>query len=71
MTLTHDYLADMLGSNRSTVSVAAEHLLHEGLIRYSRGKLAILDRPGVEQRSCECYRLLQDHLENYMEVEQS
>jgi CRP-like cAMP-binding protein len=70
LNLTHEYLADMLGSNRSTVSVAAESLQGEGLIRYSRGKVTILDRPGLECRSCECYRVVRDHLANYLEVEQ-
>lgn len=71
LALTHEYLADMLGSNRSTVSVAAEHLQNQGLIRYSRGKVVILDRPGLERRTCECYRVVRDHLANYLEVEQN
>ncbi len=71
MPLTHEYLADMLGSNRSTVSVAAEHLQNENLIKYSRGKVLILDRPGLERRACECYRVVKDHLDNYIEVEQN
>jgi CRP-like cAMP-binding protein len=69
--LTHEYLADMLGSNRSTVSVAAEHLQAEGLIQYTRGKVVLLDRPRLEQRACECYRVVRDHLDNYLEVEQN
>jgi CRP-like cAMP-binding protein len=71
LALTHEYLADMLGSNRSTVSVAAEHLQAEGLIRYSRGKVVLLDRPRLEQRACECYRVVKNHLDNYLEVEQN
>jgi CRP-like cAMP-binding protein len=71
LNLTHEYLADMLGSNRSTVSIAAEHLQSEGLIRYSRGKVVILNRPGLEQRACECYHAVRDHLANYLEVEQN
>lgn len=71
LNLTHEYLADMLGSNRSTVSIAAEHLQNEGLIRYSRGKVVILNRPGLEERACECYRAVRDHLANYLEVEQN
>ena len=70
LNLTHEYLADMLGSNRSTVSVAAESLQCEGLIRYSRGKVIILDRAALERRSCECYRVVRDHLANYLEVDQ-
>jgi CRP-like cAMP-binding protein len=71
LNLTHEYLADMLGSNRSTVSVAAENLQGEDLIRYSRGKVVILDRPGLEARACECYHTVRDHLANYLEVEQN
>jgi hypothetical protein len=70
LNLTHEYLADMLGSNRSTVSVAAELLQNEGLIRYSRGKVIILDRPRLEAFTCECYKVVHDHLANYLEVDQ-
>lgn len=69
--LTHEYLADMLGSNRSTVSIAAEHLQNEGLIRYSRGKVIILDRHGLERRSCECYRVVKNHLANFASFTQN
>ena len=71
LSLTHEYLADMLGSNRSTVSVAAERLQSDGLIHYTRGKVVILNRPGLETRSCECYHAVRDHLANYLEVEQN
>jgi CRP-like cAMP-binding protein len=53
--LTQEYLAIMLGVQRTTVSAAASQLRNEGLIRYSRGQLEILDRPRLESRSCECY----------------
>ena len=53
--LTQDYLAIMLDVQRTTVSAAASQLKDEGLIRYSRGQLEILDRPALEARSCECY----------------
>lgn len=68
--LTHEYLADMLGSNRSTVSVAAETLKNKNLIKYSRGKITILDRQSLEQHACECYRIVHDHLANYLSVSQ-
>lgn len=55
MPLTQEYLAIMLGVQRTTVSAAASQLRDEGLIRYSRGQLEILDRSGLERRSCECY----------------
>jgi Mn-dependent DtxR family transcriptional regulator len=69
--LTHEYLADMLGSNRSTVSVAAERLQRKGLIKYSRGKVVILDVAGLEHIACECYRAVKNHLDNFLEVEQT
>ncbi len=60
--ISHHHLADMLGTTRSTVTVAAGHLQQQGLIRYSRGKIHILDRPGLELACCECYAALQCHL---------
>jgi CRP-like cAMP-binding protein len=69
--LTHEYLGDMLGTNRSTVSTAAARLQSEQLIEYSRGKVTILDRKGLEARSCVCYRVVKDHLDNYLEVQQN
>lgn len=68
--LTQEYLADMLGTSRTSVSVAAEGLQREGLIQYSRGKVVITDRAGLEKRACECYRVVRTHLENYLEVRQ-
>lgn len=53
--LTQEYLARMLGVERSTVSVAAGDLQRQGLIKYSRGQVEILDRQGLESASCECY----------------
>jgi CRP-like cAMP-binding protein len=53
--LTQEYLAIMLGVQRTTVSAAASQLKDEGLIRYSRGQMEIVDRPRLERRSCECY----------------
>ena len=55
--LTHEFLAYMLASRRSSVSVAASQLQRDGLIRYSRGTIHILDRAGLEAASCEFYGL--------------
>jgi CRP-like cAMP-binding protein len=56
--LTQDFLAQMLGTTRPTVSVTARRLQSQGLIRYSRGWLTITDRPGLEQASCDCYGIV-------------
>jgi hypothetical protein len=69
--LTHQYLGDTLGATRTTVSSAAVQLQRENLIEYSRGKVTITDRIGLEARSCECYRVVRDHLNNYLAVQQN
>lgn len=53
--LTHEFLSVMLGVQRPSVSLIAQRLQDEGLIRYRRGNITVLDRPGLERRSCECY----------------
>ena len=53
--LTHEFLAEMLGVQRSTVSVVTRTLQTAGLIRQSRGSITILDRAGLEETTCECY----------------
>jgi CRP-like cAMP-binding protein len=67
--LSQEFIADMLGSTRTTVSTAAGLLKGSGLIRYSRGVIRLLDVAGVEARACECYRVIKDHLDNYTEFD--
>ena len=55
--LTQEFLGMMLGVQRTGVSAAAGALQRAGLIRYKRGDVTILDRHGLEERSCECYRV--------------
>lgn len=58
--LTHEYLAMMLGTQRSGVTIAAATLQHAGFIHYSRGVITILDRAGLENASCECYEIARE-----------
>lgn len=55
LTMTHELIAMMLGMRREGVTQAALKLQQLGLIRYARGHIELLDRHGLEQRSCECY----------------
>lgn len=56
--VTHEVLSKMLGVRRSTVTLAAHVMQTAGLISYKRGRLAILDRSGLEELSCECYGVI-------------
>jgi len=53
--LTQEFLGMMLGARRTSITLAASHLKRQHLIRYSRGHVTVIDRPGLEQHSCECY----------------
>ena len=56
--MTQELIANMLGVRREGVTEAALKLQHSGLIKYSRGHITVLDRPGLEKRSCECYAVV-------------
>jgi len=58
---THEFLADVLGVNRKSVTLAAQALQRDGLIDYHRGTIQVLDRPGLEKASCECYAVVKNH----------
>jgi CRP-like cAMP-binding protein len=67
--LSQEFIAEMLGSTRPTVSTAAGLLKESGLIRYGRGVIHLLDVASLEARACECYRVIKDHLDNYTEFD--
>jgi Mn-dependent DtxR family transcriptional regulator len=53
--LTQEFLAQMLGVRRTSVTLAARHLQTAGMIRYQRGQIQIVDRDALEEAACECY----------------
>lgn len=57
---TQEFLSQMLGAHRQSVTLAAGSLQKAGLIRYSRGKLTILDRQRLEAADCDCYRAVKE-----------
>ena len=57
--MTHDFLATMLGTDRTSVSVAAANLQRKEIIDYTRGSVQILNRKGLEKSACECYQIIQ------------
>jgi CRP-like cAMP-binding protein len=56
--MTQELIANMLGVRREGVTTAALSLQQAGLISYARGRIAVLDRPGLERRTCECYAVV-------------
>lgn len=60
LSLTQELIANMLGVRREGVTEAAGKLQSAGLIDYSRGRITVLDRPGLEARVCECYEAVRD-----------
>ncbi|MGB6539133.1 MAG: Crp/Fnr family transcriptional regulator [Xanthobacteraceae bacterium] len=62
--LTQEFLSHMLGVRRTSVSLAAHSLQKSGLIRYSRGKIKIVDREGIEESACECYAAIRQRIDS-------
>jgi CRP-like cAMP-binding protein len=58
LTFTQEYLAEMIGTRRTTATIVALDLQRRGLISYSRGKVRILDRQGMEAITCDCYPVI-------------
>ena len=58
LVMTQELIANMLGVRREGVTEAALKLQQDGLIRYARGRITVLDRPAIEKRTCECYAVV-------------
>jgi hypothetical protein len=66
--LTHEFLADMLGAQRPSVSVVAAGFHKTGVLRYSRGHVRILDRARLEAQACECYAYVRQEYQRVLGI---
>ncbi len=66
LAMTQELIANMLGVRREGVTEAAGKLQEAGLIRYTRGRIVVLDRPGIEARSCECYQVVKTEFDRLL-----
>jgi CRP-like cAMP-binding protein len=66
LTMTQELIANMLGVRREGVTEAAGKLQHADLIHYSRGKITVVDRPGLEARVCECYQVVKKEFDRLL-----
>jgi CRP-like cAMP-binding protein len=66
LVMTQELIANMLGVRREGVTEAALKLQHAGLIRYARGRITVLDRDGLERRTCECYAVVKKEYERLL-----
>jgi len=66
LTYTHEFLSHILGANRKSITLAAQSMQNAGLISYHRGKMQVLDRPGLEKASCECYEIVRKRFDAFL-----
>ena len=66
LVMTQELIANMLGVRREGVTAAAGQLQDAGLIRYRRGHIHVLDRPGLEKRTCECYAVVKNEYDRLL-----
>ena len=66
LVMTQELIANMLGVRREGVTAAAGRLQDAGLIRYRRGHIHVLDRPGLEKRTCECYAVVKNEYDRLL-----
>jgi CRP-like cAMP-binding protein len=70
LTMTQELIANLLGVRREGVAEAAGKLQKAGLIRYNRGRIVVVDRPGLEARSCECYAVVKKEFDRLLPRQQ-
>src|ERR1700735_1145099 len=63
---THEFLSQILGANRKSVTLAAQSMQAAGLISYHRGAIQVVNRAGLEQASCECYAIVKERFEAFL-----
>jgi CRP-like cAMP-binding protein len=66
MKYTHEFLANILGANRKSVTLAAQSMQTAGLISYRRGTMQVLNRKGLEKASCECYAIVRERFDAFL-----
>jgi CRP-like cAMP-binding protein len=66
LVMTQELIANMLGVRREGVALAAHRLQEDGLISYTRGRIQILDRRGLEATVCECYKVVKDEYDRLL-----
>lgn len=66
LVMTQELIADMLGFRRESVAAAAHKLQEDGLIRYARGHISVLNRNGLEKRVCECYAVIKNEYDQLL-----
>lgn len=64
--MTQEFISNMLGGRRESVTVAAGRLQDSGLIQYARGHITILDRKGLETMVCECYQIVKTEFDRLL-----
>ena len=66
LTYTHEFLANILGANRKSVTLAAQAMQAAGFISYRRGTIQVLDRQALENASCECYAIVRERFDAFL-----
>jgi len=69
--LTQEFISQMLGTRRASVTVSAGNLQEQSIIRYSRGKITILNRERLKQSSCECYSVIRNEFDRLLGIKKN